>query len=374
MSPATFLATVLVLCARLRLTFGDLNFLAIGDWGKVGADQSVTADAMARVASSHPVDFIVSVGDNFYEDGVNGVDDPQWKTTFQDVFEARDSLKNLPWYSVLGNHDYHQDPEAQIAYSSVSGGKWNMNGHFFTRTVRLGESEGEVKFIFIDSIWFAPLVSKSTHVEHQQSVFAQQYAWLESELKSSSGADWLIVVGHYPLFSVGENGDQPAMQKAIQALLEEYKVDAYISGHDHCLEHLTHNGVQYIVTGNGALRGKISSSTKAESLNFAHVVPGFTHHKISGSKFTTEFVSSETGSVIHSFSQTRRRVIKPASAFTQPSSSTSIVSAVGITVGVVSALGVVCGAIYFRTKRMTNSRRDARRYPPTEETPLVLII
>ena len=46
--------------------------------------------------------FVVLLGDNFYEDGVASVDDPQWQTKFEDPYANID----LPFYAVLGNHDH----------------------------------------------------------------------------------------------------------------------------------------------------------------------------------------------------------------------------------------------------------------------------
>ncbi len=71
---------------------------------------------------------IVSAGDNFYEDGVADVNDTQWHDTYEDVFVGA-SVKDIPWYSVLGNHDYHRSPDAQIAYRSD---RWNMPDFWFS--------------------------------------------------------------------------------------------------------------------------------------------------------------------------------------------------------------------------------------------------
>jgi hypothetical protein len=48
--------------------------------------------------------FVISTGDNFYSHGLKGPDDPYFKQTFSDMYSAP-SLQ-VPWYAVLGNHDY----------------------------------------------------------------------------------------------------------------------------------------------------------------------------------------------------------------------------------------------------------------------------
>src|ERR1700754_3247232 len=62
------------------------SFLAFGDWGRDGAQhQRDVAVQMGKAAAELGSRFVVSVGDNFYENGVKSVDDPQWKTSFEDI-------------------------------------------------------------------------------------------------------------------------------------------------------------------------------------------------------------------------------------------------------------------------------------------------
>lgn len=44
---------------------------------------------------------------------------------------------------------------------------------------------------------------------------------------------WLLVAGHYPIYSVGEHGDTSELQSYLQPLLQKYGVHAYFCGHDH---------------------------------------------------------------------------------------------------------------------------------------------
>jgi hypothetical protein len=59
----------------------------IGDWGRHGLfNQSLVAQAMGRVAQD--LDFVISVGDNFYESGIVAVTDAQFDTSFSSVYKA----------------------------------------------------------------------------------------------------------------------------------------------------------------------------------------------------------------------------------------------------------------------------------------------
>ena len=88
-----------------------LNFIAIGDWGRNGADhQKEVAVQMGKTASDVRAQFIIAAGDNFYPSGVISEFDPLFKYSFEDIYTAF-SLQ-WDWYVVLGNHDYKSNPEA----------------------------------------------------------------------------------------------------------------------------------------------------------------------------------------------------------------------------------------------------------------------
>src|ERR1700761_7560056 len=125
-----------------------LTFLAVGDWGRDGAfHQQDVADRMGETASQIGARFVISVGDNFYEDGVRGVDDPIWKTSFEDVYRAP-SLQ-VPWYVALGNHDYHGNSQAQLDYSAKSR-RWRLPArwHAFEQTAPDGAT---IAFFALDT-------------------------------------------------------------------------------------------------------------------------------------------------------------------------------------------------------------------------------
>ena len=79
--------------------------LIVGDWGRMGIEpQKITAQFMTDFAKANPLDFIVSTGDNFYDNGVTSTSDAHWTGSFEAVYA--DSALFAPWYVVLGNHDY----------------------------------------------------------------------------------------------------------------------------------------------------------------------------------------------------------------------------------------------------------------------------
>ena len=82
-----------------------------------------------------------------------------------------------------------------------------------------------------------------------------QWAWIQATLQSST-ADWIIVVGHHPVWSVGEYGPTWPLVERLAPLMESAGVALYICGHEHQMEHFRSEphdtGVDYLVVGNGA--------------------------------------------------------------------------------------------------------------------------
>ena len=56
-----------------------------------------------------------------------------------------------------------------------------------------------------------------------------QYEWIESTLKEST-ADFLIVAGHYPVYSIAEHGSTAGLVEKLKPMMEKYNVTAYFSG------------------------------------------------------------------------------------------------------------------------------------------------
>ena len=57
------------------------------------------------------------------------------------------------------------------------------------------------------------------------------------------------MVGHFPVFSVGEHGPTRMMAERIAPMLPKYKVGAYICGHEHGMQFLQSPTSSFIVTG-----------------------------------------------------------------------------------------------------------------------------
>lgn len=52
---------------------------------------------MGRVGETLDIDFVVSTGDNFYDDGLTGVDDKAFEDSFSNIYTANSLQKQ--WYT-----------------------------------------------------------------------------------------------------------------------------------------------------------------------------------------------------------------------------------------------------------------------------------
>lgn len=268
-------------------------FIAIGDWGTGSPAQQHIAGLMNAKASRDSLHFVLLLGDNFYSSGVTSVNDPQWEKKFEAIYNLP-SL-NVPFFASLGNHDYKKnaDPNAQVKYAQQRQTKWQMPARYYTFT-RSVDASATIQFFALDTEALNKIgIMGSAQVE-----------WLEAELVKST-ATWKVVFGHHPVFSNGEHGDTPAMQKYIRPLLEKYRVDFYLSGHDHDRQLLQPvAGVTYIVSGTAA---KSRDTVWANNTIFAATDLGFTWFRVTADEFHSQFVNKK-GEI--EFAQT---ITKPSS-------------------------------------------------------------
>eukprot|EP00804_Cyclotella_cryptica_P025453 CCRYP_017207-RA/>CCRYP_017207-RA protein AED:0.02 eAED:0.02 QI:294/1/1/1/1/1/2/1324/376 len=266
-----------------------LRFLALGDWG--GQDeypyyteqQRETADGMASVAGESAevpaASFVLALGDNFYFEGVQeGEDaDQRFKATFENVYHHKEL--QVPWYIIGGNHDYCGNIETQIEFSKRPDTRWTFpdyNHRIVKEFIVSGgpsTSDGpnekfktiKLEIILIDTVriaghrchgpsygslssttYFKPLTLSDVNFDTSSSTLQ----WIEDSL-SNSDADYLLVAGHFPVYSACSHGNTEYLVQHLDPLLKKYGVTAYLSGHEHCQFHFSNEGMDYILTGTG---------------------------------------------------------------------------------------------------------------------------
>ena len=205
-----------------------VRVLAFGDFGTGSEAQKNTAAAMLEFHRKTPFDFGITLGDNFYDVGMMSPEDARWKTWWEDMYSAL----GVKFYASLGNHDWgHVDsPAAEILYSDKSS-SWKMPAPYYTFTA------GSVQFFALDT----------------NEISEAQMLWLKEALEKSK-ARWKIVYGHHPIYSDGDHGDGLILKAKLLPLLKD-KVDIYLVGHDHVVNHIKpESGVHFFVSGGGGAR------------------------------------------------------------------------------------------------------------------------
>jgi len=225
---------------QLQKTSKSLDFLLMGDFGRYGQFfQKEVATQMGKAAATLDSKFVITVGDNFYPNGVRSTQDYSWLASFESVY-TQYSLQN-DWYVALGNHDYRGNLKAQIEYSSISR-RWHLPSTYYKKMIEL-EDGNKVLLLVMDT---SPFIDKyhEKGTDMYDNIVAQdtlaQKEWLIKELATQDATvKWKIVVGHHPLYSGGKRKDSPEtknFETKFANIFDTYKVDAYFCGHEHDLQ------------------------------------------------------------------------------------------------------------------------------------------
>ena len=205
------------------------RFAVIGDYGFAGQPE---ADVATLVSSWNP-DFVVTTGDNNYEDGLAATIDQnigqyyhQYIFPYTGAYGAGDTVNRF--FPSLGNHDW-KSPGAQpyLNYFALPG-----NERYYDFVA------GNVQFFCIDSDTLEPDGTSSSSIQAQ---------WLQNRLSISS-ARWRIVIFHHPPYTSGTtHGSTTRMRWPFQ----EWGATTVLCGHEHIYERIEINKLLYIVNGLG---------------------------------------------------------------------------------------------------------------------------
>lgn len=283
---ATAAALATPLWALAAAPTEELQFFVLGDWGKGNKGQAKVAAAMAEAARKTAPRFIISVGDNFYPRGVTSTTDQHWLSAFRNVYDS--PALDRPWYVALGNHDHYGNPRAEIEYGKVNS-RWRMPSRYYAHSEPLGDGK-TAAFFFLDT---TPL-AKLNGLQALSMSDPDQLYWLDRALEAST-ARWRIVVGHHPVFSGGRHGNTPSLVARLKPLLDRHKVQIYLNGHDHDLQHIVVDGIHYLTSGAGASARR---SGNIAGTQFAAAKLGFLSIRLSPEKAALSFLDTG-GNALH---------------------------------------------------------------------------
>ena len=227
--------------------------------------------AMTNYCKKNTCDFSLMLGDNIYPNGAQG-DESDEKRFRQLIYMPFKNLernnKDFRFYVILGNHDWYShewipdNPKrmeelaykgiyAQMEYYSRPGSRYVLNPDstdpkrktYYNFTT----NEGKIEFFALDTQkilnglkvpdYKNPAKFEKNFTPTSKEELEEMITWLKEGLKNSN-ADWKIVFGHHPLYSLG--GTKFMQAKLLRELLLDTLckyADIYMAGHEHDMEY-----------------------------------------------------------------------------------------------------------------------------------------
>ena len=270
------------------------RFIIVGDEGGFASgDQKAVAAAMGKEAERIKAQFVVTLGDNFHEDGIATPTDRRWNTEFEDVY-THPSLQ-IPWYPSLGNHDYRGNPEAELQHSNLSK-RWKFTSRYYAHQESIDDSTS-LLIVHLDTSPFLNQYRLQPTVYHMAGQDPRrQLVWLDSVL-TITHARWTVVVGHHPIYSsTPKGGNTKELLEQVLPILKAHHVPLYVAGHQHFLQHLGDDAMDFVISGGGADHSTVSVDRK--DLFFGTSALGFVSARATSRVLELNFLDT-TNTVLH---------------------------------------------------------------------------
>lgn len=282
-----------------------LNFYLANDLGRNGYyDQMPIAELMGRMAETIDIEFVVAAGDVHHFEGVRSVNDPLWMTNYELIYSHPDLM--LPWYPILGNHEYRGNTQAVVDYSKVSA-RWDMPAPYYTKVM---EEDGiTLRLVMIDT---SPLLDKyrkdtEKYPDAGKQDMDRQLAWIDSVLTAAT-EDWVLVVGHHPIYAYTDKSESERtdMQKRVDSILRKHgNVDMYLCGHIHNFQHIRKKGsdTDYVVNSSGSLSRQ--NVEPVDGTVFCSGEPGYSLITVDKKELCLHMID-KNGNIIHTVKRTKK--------------------------------------------------------------------
>lgn len=126
----------------------------------------------------------------------------------------------VPSIMTPGNHEYNN-----TELSALWRPQFNLPKN--------GPSEGVMETCYAIDYQNMKLISiDALSLERNEKSKEVQVKWLDSVLASNT-KKWTTLTMHYPIYSTAEGRDNTKLREAIKPLIDKYKVDLVLQGHDH---------------------------------------------------------------------------------------------------------------------------------------------
>lgn len=281
----------------------DANFFIANDLGRNGYyDQKKIAELMGVMAEEIGPECVIAAGDVHHFSGVQSVEDPLWMTNYELIYSHPELM--IDWLPILGNHEYRGNTQAVIEYSNISR-RWNMPGRYYSKVYE--EDGTSVRFIMIDT---TPLMNKyreenKKYPDACKQENKPQLQWLDSLLNESK-EDWVIVVGHHPIYAETskEDSERMDMQNNVDRILRKHNnVAMYLCGHIHNFQHIRVKGssIDYIVNSSASLSRNVNA---IKGTQFCSPETGFSVIAADKNEISLHMINRE-GKILHTISKSK---------------------------------------------------------------------
>ena len=206
-----------------------------GDCGNNSTNQKNVRDQYLNYMGVNYTDVWLLLGDNAYEAGL----DTEFQTKFFDIYKDK-LLKQTVLWPAPGNHEYNSNStranDHAVPYydmftmptNAPAGGIASNTESYYSYNY------ANAHFISLDSY------GRDLNTYKLYDTLGPQVLWLKKDLAANT-QKWTIVYWHHPPYTMGiKNSDtDPELYNIRQNLLkilERYKVDLVLCGHDHGYE------------------------------------------------------------------------------------------------------------------------------------------
>lgn len=258
-----------------------ITFYALGDQGKANEAQQAVANAMEQQAEQEGgMDFVLLLGDNFYNEDKLTTQSPAWMSAFEKVYTGK-YLDAVPFYAVLGNHDYPDSVQAELDYARrhLGSNRWRMPARDYSEDFGRVDQRPLLRIVFLDT--------------NQDPRGQAEY--LRKQFAAGGNPIWKIAVGHHPLRTYGKHhqDEQATVDNALLSAMQQSGVDLYIAAHDHNQQLIVREGEPLqIVTGAGGAK-LYDLKSPGSDMHFGKAEHGFLRVALDASSLNFSFIDSQ---------------------------------------------------------------------------------
>ena len=249
------LKTILLLfffVLTINKVVSQTKFAVIGDYGDGDNDEL----AVANMVKSWNVDFIITLGDNNYDNGsASTIDDnigkyyQQFIGNYTGIYGS--GATSNEFFPSLGNHDWNTtNAQPYIDY-------FTLPGSGFTNT---SGNERYYDFVFNNIHGFS--IDDATQEPDGTSEGSTQGLWLKAQRENCAAnhLHWRVVCMHHPPYSTEYSSGGHGSNSYLQWNYVTWGANVVLAGHAHNYERLFIGGLTYFVNGLGGRNVKTSGT------------------------------------------------------------------------------------------------------------------